>query len=934
MTRFNILLTLTLAGLFLFFTQPADHTLGELKQKLTRYTKDRIADKVYLHTDKNVFLPGDTLWFKAWCSNPNSNILQDQSRILSVTIIDDEQETLVSEEYPLEQGGAKGRIIIPETADFGKYRLLGYTDLMKQKDYREVFHQPLRIYENIPRIFMQSFLTDSVYHAGETAKARVFVYNDQKQPLKKVPFSYRLTAGKKTLVEGSDSTNKKGFKMVRFDLPDQLPEEPVILTASTGFRGYDARYQTVIPARNLKVDLQFFPESGNLLKGKENRVAFKATDQFGSPFDFRGQLMDANGQAIKEIGTYYRGMGSFRVDLNKHPNPKVKITRPVELSSPYELPGPVQQGYTIAVRNKRQDSLHLVVRCTPDLSGKEATLLAQMGGTIHQERTFSARDGKKIGLSLKDMPMGTLKLTLLDHNRMPRAERLTFVNKHKRLFLDISTDKQKYHPKDRVEVTIEVTNRAGEPTPANLSLSVVDKARIKNVSALPDLLAYNYLNSEIKGKIGNCNIYFREDPRADTAMEHLMMTHGWRRYQWEEVMNTPTGGKETDTRPFFTGRVLRTNGKPAKKATVEIFRPKFQIKENLLLKTVQSENSAVQLTNPSYFDYVKKVTGREGYFHLSAEEYARVMDTEKVYIMGERKNGKRDIRFVFPHPYAQELAKHMGEQSPPTQKDGLFAHAPAPLFPVKQEQSMEKDYYFQFDENAVMLEQVVVSARRPVEIPDEVRKERYQVLEKSAEDIEKQTGGAPRDFLALLRTVTSGFTVNDNQILFRGYNSIIPGRQSGALIMLDGVNMGKNYNNVSFLNPENIKKIKVIKNAGSALKYTSQGRGGVIVIETKSGNWKKKKRSSPEEEGDPVTRLEGYAVYKEFYSPRYPTREEKLNSVDLRSTLYWNPDIEVGESGRTTITFYNSDNKMEAVCRVQGKHGSLSGSSRTAFVVY
>lgn len=934
MKTFKILSFSALAGLFVFLSQPSNQSLDGIREKLKSYTREKMTDKVYLHTDKNVLLPGDTLWFKAWCIHPNEEVIKEKSRTLALHLIKPGQKPTLTKKYRIKKGSAHGHLIIPETAGFGHHQLMAYTGLMKKKSSNSVFTQEVEIKEHIPRIFIKGMLADSVYHAGEDLKGRIIVYNDLKQPLKKVPLTYSLKAGKKILYEETDSTNNKGFKRIRFELPGELPESPLVLTAQTNFRGYDARYQTVVPTRELEVNLRFFPESGHLLSKGMNRVAFKATDPFGNACDFKGILMDRQNRKIKDIRSYYRGMGTFDIDPGRYPGAKVKITAPVEKDQTFSLPRPVDNGYGIRLEKQKTGHLYLKLRASGNLEGQKATLLAQMQGTIHWNKTFPSLDSTKVRVPVTDLPMGIARLTMLDRNGMPRAERLVFVNRHKRLFIDVSTDKEKYHPKERVAMTIEVKNHDGKPVPATLALAVADKKRLRNIPDTPDLLAYHHLTSELKGNIGNCNIYFLDDRRADTAMDHLMMTHGWRKYRWEKVLDSPPDDK-SHPEPFFTGRVVRNNGKPAKEATVELFRPRFEIEEDLLLQTLQNENSAVQLTNPDYFTYVDKTTDQEGYFHLSASEYARIMDTGKVYIMARRRNGKKDIDFVFNDSYAQKTGASLFEEKKEEILTDVPVFEPRPLFPILpgQDASMKKDYYSRFDENAVMLDEIVVGARRPVKMPEQVKKERYQVLEKDSEDILKQTGGATRDFLSLLRTVTSGFTVDQDKILFRGYNSIIPERQSGALIVLDGINMGENYHNVDFLNAEDIKKIRVIKNAGAALKYTSQNRGGLIVIETKSGAWKKK-ASGKKPSDNHITAIRGYSVHKEFYSPAYPTKEAKLNSVDLRNTLYWDPEIQVDESGKKTIVFYNSDKKMETVCRVQGMNGKLLGSSRGSYVVY
>ena len=51
--------------------------------------------------------------------------------------------------------------------------------------------------------------------------------------------------------------------------------------------------------------------------------------------------------------------------------------------------------------------------------------------------------------------------------------------------------------------------------------------------------------------------------------------------------------------------------------------------------------------------------------------------------------------------------------------------------------------------------------------------------------------------------------------------------------------------------------------------------------------------------------LPGFTLPYEFYQPSYankPLPEHK----DYRRTLYWNPDVQLDESGTATISFYNN----------------------------
>jgi hypothetical protein len=69
--------------------------------------------------------------------------------------------------------------------------------------------------------------------------------------------------------------------------------------------------------------------------------------------------------------------------------------------------------------------------------------------------------------------------------------------------------------------------------------------------------------------------------------------------------------------------------------------------------------------------------------------------------------------------------------------------------------------------------------------------------------------------------------------------------------------------------------------------------------------------------GTLVTRYGGYAVAREFYSPKY--EENKATSLsDKRATLYWNPLVSTDASGQAKVEFFNSDSARRYLIVVEG----------------
>ena len=106
-------------------------------------------------------------------------------------------------------------------------------------------------------------------------------------------------------------------------------------------------------------------------------------------------------------------------------------------------------------------------------------------------------------------------------------------------------------------------------------------------------------------------------------------------------------------------------------------------------------------------------------------------------------------------------------------------------------------------------------------------------------DVAKQLEGRPQQDLAkALQGAVPGLTITSSNgnvngtptMKIRGTGTLSNGEASDPLIVVDGVPM----DDISFLNPEDIKEISVLKDAASSSIYGTRAAFGVILIQTKS----------------------------------------------------------------------------------------------------
>ncbi|MFR2071515.1 MAG: hypothetical protein ACLS4S_15735 [Bacteroides nordii] len=70
----------------------------------------------------------------------------------------------------------------------------------------------------------------------------------------------------------------------------------------------------------------------------------------------------------------------------------------------------------------------------------------------------------------------------------------------------------------------------------------------------------------------------------------------------------------------------------------------------------------------------------------------------------------------------------------------------------------------------------------------------------------------------------------------------------------------------------------------------------------------------------------GYSSQVEFYHPTYDTPQKKNSSVsDLRTTIYWNPELQLDADGNATIEYFTPDSTAPEDIVIEGvdKNGKV-----------
>ncbi len=491
-------------------------------------------EKVYVHTDRTLYEPNENIWFKAYVLDAQL-LANSPSQILRTELIAPNGQVVEERRLVIWEGSAQGDFTLAPDAVGGVYTLRAYTLWQKNMPEALIFEKALTVKKQLlPDILMTLDFQRESYGAAMKVVADLELRSKDNKALALHKFDYQLRLAGKTSFRKSMKTEWDGRAKIEFELPKELNTADVILSVLVEHGGSLESISRAVPILTQKVDLQFLPEGGHALLNSKHRIAFRAVDEFGKPVDIKGYIYNDKDQVVADFESYHQGMGSFYFTAKEGRSYYAKITEPTALEQEYELPASLSDGVALSI-NPKENLLDLEVYAS---NTETLCVLVQMRDSIYYEQSWGVESGTNhLSLSTKDWPIGVAQITILDNDARPEAERLCFVNKNRQLNIKMKTNKAEYQIRDSVILDLWVKDALGHPVVADLSLAVVDD---KNWTLADDqqdhILSKLLLSSDLRGEIFEPNFYFDpQEPKADTALDYVMLTHGYRRFQWKDL---------------------------------------------------------------------------------------------------------------------------------------------------------------------------------------------------------------------------------------------------------------------------------------------------------------------------------------------------------------------------------------------------------------
>ncbi len=544
--------------------------LALLQQKLEDYNQKLPQEKLYIQTDKPFYQPDETVWFQAYVLDGLAHTPTPTSGVLYVDLINPKGSVEKQLHLPIIKGRAHGDLLLDASLPGGLYKLRAYTLWMKNFGEDFYFEKQLQVQKVLtPRLLFKLDFERKSYGPGQEVVANVQVRDLEDRPLQK-NLDWVVQLAGRELTRGQTPTDAQGKAQVRFGLPPDLATADGLLNVVVQHEGKTESIARAVPIVLQKIDLQFFPEGGDWVAGVPTGMAYKAIDEFGKPAEVEGEIVDQNGNLVQRFKSFHQGMG--RVELTARPNTtyRARLVQPA-IGRWYELPKILPEGLALKAQLEAQKIALQVYSPTV----QTLYVVAQVRGKLLFGQELAAQPGQNaLDIPTGDFPAGIAQITLFDPLRAPRCERLVFVNPAKTLRVQLETDKRQYRPREQVRLKVRATDALGQPVQAALSVAVVDDQLVAFADDKQDnILSQFLLSSDLKGKVHEPHFYFKPDePKAGPALDLVMLTHGWRRFAWSEVLGgEPLGrGYFAEKNGTVRGRVVHAGTGAPVQATVTL----------------------------------------------------------------------------------------------------------------------------------------------------------------------------------------------------------------------------------------------------------------------------------------------------------------------------------------------------------------------------
>lgn len=570
MNKFNVYSFLrwsAVAFLFLLckslYAQENNGGVGEyISSKLFDRVSAKREEKLYLHFDRYSCCPGDTLWLRGYLFDAMTNKPVDYSRYIYVELTDRTDSVIYRDKIgrSIDDSLFVGYFIIPDNLSQGEYFIRSYTYLMQNQSVSCYDVKRVRIINPFDHRINVNCRVESRRSGREL---HISFKNSHGTQLNNVDFLYHIPGEFDDLKLMSANTGYSGvYKVILKDTCSDCIYVRSPLGAKVDFESFIR-----LPNTKRDFSVSLMAEGGDIVYGDIQRVGVKSIGRDGYGVQANGVLYDENGNVITQFKTNQYGIGSFDYFVDDRIYYLI-LTSEDKVVKRVELPLPKSD---LSVLRIDSDRNVVRVKILGDKSRDDYYLLVHSRGITLGVFDINVING--VPLDFSNAPEGIIHFLLLDEDYHVHSERLWFNRNYNRPQLNVECPVQNNigRSDELVTLSFEKENLGIE---GDFSVSVVNNSYTYVGKYDVGVDEYVFLTSELSGYVEDAGYYFENfDDVHDKALDDLLLTQGWRRFNVEHILKSDTVEKldfYMERGQFLSGYVEDYLGRKSVNAEVHV----------------------------------------------------------------------------------------------------------------------------------------------------------------------------------------------------------------------------------------------------------------------------------------------------------------------------------------------------------------------------
>ena len=819
-----------------------------LQQRFDRQRSIYPQEKIHLTTDRETYMAGDTIWFRALLVDAATHTTTDGSVYVYVELRDQHNEVARRVKLAGHKGQFTGHIPLDVKTAEGEYFITAYTKYMENVGEEYFFKKRVTIRSPYSaKISIQHSIR--IDESGQRILTVNAVDRSDGTPVERQQLSVTYPSGK-----------IKNFGSGSGPCTTEIEEEGDLLISLNG----DITKFVNTAATTTEFDVTFHPEGGYIIPGISCKVAFKAIGSDGLGIDVTGIVTDQDGNRVTSLRSQHQGMGIFTIFAQPGTTYQATISTAAGIQQTFPLPTVNAAATVLHLDATRSDSIITATAATVNEGEQYRLIVAQRGQLILVGDILAQ---STVAVSTDSIPEGIAQFILTDTEDNTLSQRLVFIRKeHPQC--RVKPINEPY--KDRSLVTVEIDFSQFNDIGGSLAVSVTDNSTVAR-DTTTNILTQLLMQSELKGYIENPAYYFNTaDAETIRALDLLMLTQGWTRY---DLPNVIKGTYTTPSVPMEFGQLIS--------GTLRSYWKNKPIADGVVTVITKKPVAMQQI-----------VTDADGRFYCAG---LNMPDSTLFIIQAKNSKGKTEENLEIDEQVFPEI-------SPLTFARKSFADDSVTI-------ALDDDFlmneYYRLNASGVLtvlLDEVTISAHKKSDADELLHS---VMFEKSADyqyfeehDI-RSYEQALRKFSGL-RIVAGNLSYRRSKVAFVvdgmvfDYESEYSDGSTSQLRDLETI--------APF---DQVKRIDFVLPGQAGVPGSLTGYGGVLLITTKDGSEKSKPRDN-----DKIKTIMplGYQRPSQFYNPRYVHGYTgPVPGGDLRSTLYWNPAVKINMEGKIRFSFFAND---------------------------